>query len=52
MSILSAVSVVTVSMAVRVIDLSSSQSLVEVCLQETGGLGVNCIIDNGGIYHI
>ena len=34
---------------VRVVDLSSSQNLVDLCLQETGGLGVNCIIDSGGM---
>lgn len=32
---------------VRVIDLSSGASLADVCLQETGGLGVDCIIDDG-----
>jgi NADPH:quinone reductase-like Zn-dependent oxidoreductase len=31
----------------RVIDLSGSQSVVDICLQETGGLGVHCVIDNG-----
>ncbi|KAL5457211.1 hypothetical protein EMCRGX_G034456 [Ephydatia muelleri] len=31
----------------RIIDLSSCKSLVTSCLQETGGLGVNCIIDAG-----
>lgn len=42
---------------VRVIDLSGSQSIVDVCLQETGGLGVHCVVDNGGkgitlhVYH-
>lgn len=34
--------------AVRIIDMSSTQNVTEVCLQETGGLGVDCIIDNGG----
>lgn len=34
--------------AVRIIDLSSTQNLIDVCLQETGGLGVNCAIDSGG----
>ena len=34
---------------VRVIDLSAGQNLVDLCMQETGGLGVNCIIDSGGI---
>ena len=29
--------------------MSSTQNLIEVCLQETGGLGVDCVIDNGGI---
>lgn len=33
----------------RVIDLSAGQNLVDLCMQETGGLGVNCIIDSGGI---
>ena len=33
---------------VRVVDLSGNQSIVDVCLQETGGLGVHCVIDNGG----
>ena len=34
---------------VRVVDMSSnSHSLMAVCLQETGGIGVNCIIDSGG----
>lgn len=33
---------------VRIIDMSSTQNIVDVCLQETGGLGVNCIIDSGG----
>lgn len=32
-----------------VIDMSSTQNLMEVCLQETGGLGVDCIIDDGVI---
>jgi NADPH:quinone reductase-like Zn-dependent oxidoreductase len=31
----------------RVIDLSASQNIVDACLQETGGLGVHCVIDNG-----
>lgn len=35
--------------AVKVVDLSTASNLVDVCLQETGGLGVNCIIDNGGM---
>ena len=35
--------------SVRVIDLSGSLSVVDVCLQETGGLGVHCVVDNGGI---
>ena len=43
---------VTTYTTVRVIDLSSSQNLVELCLQETGGLGVNCIIDNGGTHKL
>ena len=30
--------------------MSGSQSIVDICLQETGGLGVHCVIDNGGIY--
>ena len=34
--------------AVRVVELSSSHNLVDLCLQETGGLGVHCIIDSGG----
>ena len=33
---------------VRVVDMSSTVNITEVCLQETGGLGVDCIIDNGG----
>ncbi len=33
--------------AVRVIDMSSGVNLSDVCLQETGGLGVDCIIDDG-----
>ena len=37
------------SLTVRVIDLSGSQSIVDICLQETGGLGVHCVVDNGGI---
>ena len=36
----------------RVIDLSGSQSIVDICLQETGGLGVHCVIDNGGTHII
>ena len=33
----------------RIIDMASQEkSLVEICLQETGGMGVDCIIDNGG----
>ena len=35
--------------AVTIFDLSSSQNLVEVCMQQTGGLGVNIIIDDGGM---
>ncbi len=34
--------------AVKLVDLSSTSNLVDVCLQETGSLGVNCIIDAGG----
>ena len=33
---------------VRVVDLNTTPNLVDVCLQETGGLGVKCIIDSGG----
>ena len=33
----------------RIIDMTSQEkSLVEICLQETGGIGVDCIIDDGG----
>ena len=32
----------------RVVDLNTTPNLVDVCLQETGGLGVKCIIDSGG----
>ena len=33
----------------RIIDMASQEkSLVEICLQETGGMGVDCIIDDGG----
>jgi len=33
----------------RIIDMASQEkSLVEICLQETGGMGVDCIIDNWG----
>ena len=35
---------------VHIIDLSGPQNIVDVCLQETGGLGVHCVIDNGGMY--
>ena len=35
-------------LVVRVIDLSAGQNLVDLCMQETGGLGVSCIIDSGG----
>ena len=35
--------------SVRIVDMSSTQNIVDVCLQETGGLGVNCIVDSGGI---
>ena len=32
----------------RIIDMASQEkSLVEICLQETGGMGVDCIIDDG-----
>ena len=33
---------------VRVVDMSSGVSLADICLQETGGLGVDCIVDDGG----
>lgn len=33
----------------RIIDMDSQEkSLVDICLQETGGMGVDCIIDDGG----
>lgn len=33
----------------QIIDMTSQEkSLVEICLQETGGMGVDCIIDDGG----
>ena len=32
-----------------IIDLrKSKKSFVNICLEETGGMGVDCIIDNGG----
>ncbi len=36
--------------AAQVIDLRfKKHSLVSICLEETGGLGIDCIIDNGGM---
>ena len=33
----------------NVIDLrKTKKSLVDICMDETGGLGVDCVIDNGG----
>ena len=26
----------------------TKNSLVDICMEETGGLGVDCIVDNGG----
>ena len=35
--------------AANVIDLrKTKKSLVDICMDETGGLGVDCVIDNGG----
>ena len=31
-----------------VINMSKTKSLIETCLAETGGLGVDCVIDQGG----
>jgi len=34
----------------RIIDMSSQEkTLVDICLQETGGLGVDCVVDDGGM---
>ena len=34
----------------RIIDMSSQEkTLVDICLQETGGLGVDCVMDDGGM---
>ena len=36
----------------NVIDLrKTKKSLVDICMDETGGLGVDCVIDNGGNYY-
>lgn len=36
--------------AAKVIDFRKAEiSLVDICMEETGGVGVDCIVDNGGI---
>lgn len=32
----------------KIIDMSSVKNLVDVCLHETGGIGVNVVVDSGG----
>lgn len=32
--------------------MSAKVSLLDICLEETGGTGVDCIIDNGGTTEI
>ncbi|XP_068698755.1 quinone oxidoreductase-like protein 1 isoform X1 [Montipora foliosa] len=35
----------------NVVDLrSTKKSLLDICMDETGGLGVDCVIDNGGLH--
>lgn len=36
------------AVAAAVINMSKTKSLTETCLAETGGLGVDCVIDQGG----
>ena len=40
----------------KIVNLVSGRSITDICRHETGGLGVDCVIDNGGkciyIYYI
>ena len=32
----------------KIVNLISGRSITDICRHETGGLGVDCVIDNGG----
>jgi NADPH:quinone reductase-like Zn-dependent oxidoreductase len=41
---------VDLCVAAKVIDFRKVElSLVDICMEETGGLGVDCIVDHGGM---